>query len=284
MVVVLLGCGATATVAGGPTPTPTATTPPTATPLPTTCAQLNGFGGATALTLAHMEFPTDTVALAPVTTGGGTGTFTVRDYTACTPHSTTDLTVSTGKGPEAFTHLLLFYGWEPSKTFPKDAQFQSACGSVPCFVSLGMGAGDDPISQQYLELKSVSASSTGLVTYHLLIALPPPKPACTVPIYDTNPHPYVTTFGTIQVPPLTREGTSDGHMGSVTHYLCSAGTVSTISAFMATALTNAGWSHGSGSYPGGGCDWNQTSGGYHWCLNVSITNPADWTITTHPPM
>lgn len=290
LVLLLAGCGASTSVVGNATavPSTTATTAPTptatATPVPTTCAQLPGFGAATALNLAHMQFPASTVAPQPIGSVGDTGQFTVSDYSACTPNSTTALTVSTGKGPEAFTHLLLFYGWGPSKTFPADAQFQSACGSVSCFVSQYMGAGDDPITQQYLELKSVSASSTGLVTYHVVLAYPPSKPACSVPIYDSNTHPYFTAFGTIPVPPLTREGTPDGHMGSVTHYLCSAGTAATVSAFMNKALPMAGWSKGSGSYPGGGCDWNQMSGGHNWCLNVSITSAADWIITTHAPM
>lgn len=129
----------------------------------------------------------------------------------------------------------------------------------------------------------VSQQATLAVT-----ALPPP---CTVPINDTNPHPYIASVALgpsgstpIALPPQTKEGTSDGHAGSVTHYFCSAGTAASISTSMTSALQAAGWTSGSGSYPGGGCDWSLQSGTSTWCLNVSIADPANWTMTTHPPM
>ncbi len=269
-------------------PTATATPTLTPTPVPTTCPQLAGFASATPLTLAHMRLPDNTVARPPTTTGGGTGQFTVADYYACAPNSTTDLIINTGKGPEAFTHLLLFFGWAPNSTFPADAEFQSACGSAACFVSKYFGNADDPITQMYLELKSVTDNGHGLITFHLLLATPPAKPACNVPIYDTNPHPYITAWGSgssaVQLPPLTREGTSNGHAGSSDNYFCSAGTAATISTFMNKAFPMAGWSPGSGSYPVNICTYNIKGSGVTYCVTLNITDPTDWVITTHAPM
>lgn len=284
----LASCGTnptvgTSTVSGGPTATPTATAPATATPIPTTCAALPGFGGATTLTLAHMAFPSGTVAAAPATSGGGDGQFGLADYSACAPHNTTALTVATGKGPEAFTHLLLFYGWAPSPSFPADAEFQTACGGAACFVSTYLGSASDPISQYYLALKSVAATSTGLVTFQLIEATPPPARPCHVPIYDTGPHPYLTGYGGLELPPLTRAGTPDGHAGSVTGYYCSAGSAAFVNAFMAKALPKDGYTPDPADGSGW---WKVTCHGTFTCrlYMAPATDPSDWTMTSYAPM
>lgn len=137
---------------------------------------------------------------------------------------------------------------------------------------------------------SISAVYGG-VSKQVSLTVTAPPPPCSVPINDGNPHPYITSvmFGPAgsaptALPSQTKEGTSDGQAGSVTHYFCSAGTAATIATFMTGAFQTAGWTAGSGSYPGGGCDWSLKSGSYTWCLKVSIADPADWTITERPPM
>src|SRR5487761_2137098 len=108
-VLALAGCssGGTASSAtatpGAPTATATLAPSPTPTPQPTTCAQLPGFASASSLTLANMALPAGAVAPAPTTSFGGAGQYTITAYTICVPNNTSDLIVSTGKGPEPLT-------------------------------------------------------------------------------------------------------------------------------------------------------------------------------------
>ena len=107
----LAGCGgAGGAPGGGTTNAPTATA--TATPQPTTCTQVQGFTSASGLTLPNIELPAGAIAPVPTTSFGGTGQYTIKTYTVCVPNTTSDLVVSTGKGPEPLAHLLSFYGWD----------------------------------------------------------------------------------------------------------------------------------------------------------------------------
>jgi len=273
----LLVAACSVTAKGGPSATAT----PTNTPIPATCPQLPGLAAATPLTLPNMQLPAGTVAAAPVTSAGGAGQFKLSDYYACAPNSTTSLIVNSGKGPKPFADLILFYGWGNSTTFPADGAFPSSCGGGKCFSYLAD-------TERYLDLKEVKDNGNGLITFHLVDATPPATPACHVPIFDSNPHPYIANWGgtpPIALPPLTKEGTSDGHAGSVTHYFCSAGTPATITAFMNQAFPAAGWAAGSGSYPANICTWSKAGGGVTSCVTAGpITDPANWVMTTHAPM
>lgn len=275
----LMSCGASTAL----TPA-TPTTPPTATPTPLpSCATIlpGAHAAATIAGFSELRFPTGAVDAGPTTSAGGVGQFTIQAYDVCYSGTQDDL-VGPFSGHHSVTAYLLGAGFGTALTFPYQGAFQQTCPHY-CY--------DFADNQRYIAFENITDHGSGLITYRLRLAVPPPTPACHVPIYDTNPHPYFTAeaIGSssptlVQFPPLTKEGTSDGHMGSVTHYFCSAGTAATISAFMTQSLTAAGWSPGSAHYAPGGCDWSISAGGYGWCLNVSITDPSDWIITTHVPV
>jgi hypothetical protein len=240
---VVLGCGGSSVVQIGPTPTPTST------PRPTTCAQIQGLAGATPLTLPHMEFPAGTVAAAPVTVNGGAGQFTIADYYACAPNNTTDLIVNTGKGPEAFTHLLSFYSWDTWPAFPYASAAQQACKNTSCFAfdvdnaQKGLFIGP-PV---FLALDNVTDNGNGLITFHLRLATPPAEPACG-PSFDSaddalyGHHPVyvvITDPSAVQWPPLTRL-VGDSTPSTIGEDLCSAGDAGWVMAFMDLQFSSHG--------------------------------------------
>jgi len=276
-VLLLAGCSTSAAGSeNGPSfgaPTATATpAQPTPTLVPTTCAQLAGFSRASSLTLSNMELPQGTIAPAPRASAGGTGKFTIKDVDACTANNSTDLMVNSGKGPKAFTALLPFYGWASASTFPGDGQIQKSCGSAQCFVM--------PDEQHYLELSGVTAHPNKLITFHLRIAAPPPAPTCDPLTGDT----YQTTLDaggglSIPLPPLTRLGMSDSAAGSTYVALCSAGTASSVKAFLQVAAPAYGWQSN------GSLAWKRSKNGLAYTFDVfSLTSATDWTLRTHPPM
>lgn len=268
------GSGSTSTGNGhGATATNTAVSP-TATTTPTSCAQLPGLSGATALNLFGLTYPPGAVAAAPHNSAGGTGQFTVSVYSACAPNTDANLTFATGKGPTPFTKILLFSGWASSKTFPADGQFQSACSSQ-CFIG--------PDGTQYLSLASITPVVNGLVTFQLIVATPPPAPTCDPSHFGDNT--YVTSIQgpnntTIYLPPLTRISTDKGggYAGGVVTAYCSAGSGASVNAFLQATLPNGGWQSA------GPSSWKTSNGQLTWTMDITVNTPAMWTINQHVPM
>lgn len=274
--VLLAGCGSESitTPQGpsiyGPTATPSAVTQ-------MTCANLASFSGATALTIPQMEFPADTVGIVSTLVAGGTGQFTVLDYQGCTPNSTTDLIVTSGKGPLPFTSLLPFYGWTASTTFPVGGQIQQTCGTAKCFATAD-GSG-------FLELDSVVDHGGQLITFHLRRTTPPAAPSCSSTTFaDASYHVTIDDGGGVQIPlpPLTRLGRGDGTAGSVYVPACSAGTAASVTAFLRAALPAYGWQPDPASSP---TSWKLLYGGLTHRLDIAaITDAANWVLRTHPAM
>ncbi len=253
----------------------TATTAPSATAQPTTCAQVQGFASAAALSLPAMEFPAGTVAQNPAISAGGAGQYTVKTYQACAPNTDTNLTVSTGKGPEPFTKLVLFYGWAQWSQFPTGGDAQMACPGV-CFAfnasdaskGLFMGA------PGFLSLENVTSLGHGLVTFTLRMTAPPAAPGCYFPQPGGAPEIaiwYDQSAG-IQYPPLTY-ASGDATMSTDGFALCSPGTVGSVKAFMDHQFLAAGYA----SDPCQAYDcWKKSS----LVVSMQFTSAKQWFIFT----
>lgn len=236
----LAGC---AQSSGGASATATSTPNPTATAQPTTCAQVPGFASAATLSLPAMEFPAGTVAQNPATSAGGAGQYTVKTYQACAPNTDANLTVSTGKGPEPFTRLVLFYGWAAWSKFPTGGDAQMACPGV-CFAfntydaSKGLFIG----APGFLALEHVTSLGHGLVTFTLRVTAPPAAEDCNFSQSGGAPEIaiwYDQSAG-IQYPPLTY-ASGDATMSTDGFALCSPGTVASVKAFMDHQFSAAGY-------------------------------------------
>ncbi len=260
------------------TPTPANTAIPTVTPAPT-CASLVP-GSSPLGSIPH--FPevvlppgTNPVASAPQTTGGGAGQFTITTYNVCFTGTTSDV-----NGPFSTHHSLsanlLGTGWGLTpNTFPFDTQYNKTCSaSQACYFS---GA---PIVGRQLEDDNLVSHSNNLVTFHLILALPPVGPACNSN-FTHSPTPGIqtsisTAYGTVPLPPVSYIAPDDftGHGGVDA---CSAGTAATLSAFLTTYMPQNGWTLHASS--GSQQTWKSNSG----CINISTSSSALWTTSWPEP-
>jgi hypothetical protein len=260
---------------GGEGSSPTATVAPTTTVVATTCAQVSGFSGATPVNIANTQFPTDTVVIAPTSTGGGAGQFTVKDYYGCAPNTDTSLTVQTGKGPEPFMHLQEFYGWTPSSTFPNDGEMQTACAANSC-----LDFGQE--HSRFLSVTNATALPNKLVTFHLRVTTAPAAPSCGSNFTNSSLKGYQLTaaFNT-PLPPLTLGVPDDASGGVRGEDLCGPGTVASITAFMHKALPAAGWTKGSSAQCifSAQC-WTKASDAISW----QVTDPKSWIVAYRQQM
>jgi hypothetical protein len=287
----LAGCSS----AGGATddattsaPTRTATATATATPQPTSCAQVQGFSGASSLTLPNMQLPAGAVAPAPTVSGGGAGQYTIKTYTVCVPKNTSDLIVSTGKGPEPLTHLLAFYGWVTWTQDPVSGSAQQLCaGSCFAFdvdnLTKALFAG----APRFLSLDQVTPLANGLVTFTLKLAQAA-DPTCSsmfttsdMAVYGHAPeYTLYYDFGgpgaSIQLewPPMTRL-VGDSAPAIVGQDLCSAGTAASVKAFMDNQFAAHGFTSVACAANGNDC-W--TSAGT--TVTMNITSASDWMLST----
>lgn len=275
--------GAAPTASVAPTATATPLPTPTATPLPTTCAQVKGFAGATALTLANMQLPTGAIAPAPAIGFGVAGQYTVKTYNVCVPNNTSDLIVSTGKGPEPLTHLLSFYGWATWTRFPTEGDAQQACaGSCFAFnvddLSKALFSG----APRFLSVQNVTPMPHGLVTFTLKLAQAS-DPTCAsmfnssdIAVYGHQPEYtlyYDMTAG-IQLPPMTRL-VGNSTPSTIGQDLCSAGTTTTIKAFMDHQFSSHGYTSVACSSYGNDCWKNSAT-----TVMMNITSASDWNLST----
>ncbi|HEX8994581.1 MAG TPA: hypothetical protein VF812_00975 [Ktedonobacterales bacterium] len=274
---------ATATATSAPTATATPKPTPTATPQPTTCAQVPGFSGAVALTLANLELPSGAIARAPSVSFGGAGQYTVKTYSVCVPNNTTQLIVSTGKGPEPLAQLVLFYGWAPWTHFPSGGAAQVGCTGT-CFAFNA----DDPTkalfsgAPRFLAVQHVTQLPHGLVTFTLALAQAP-DPTCAsmfatsdMAIYGHQPEYtlyYDLTAG-IQWPPMTRL-VGNSTPSTIGQDLCSAGNPSTIKAFMDTQFSSHGYTSVACSVSGGDCWKNSAT-----TVTMTFASASDWSLST----
>ncbi len=288
----LAGCSGTgATPGGGTTNAPTATA--TATPQPTTCTQVQGFTSASGLTLPNIELPAGAIAPAPTTSFGGTGQYTIKTYTVCVPNNTSDLVVSTGKGPEPLAHLLSFYGWDAWtwETLSNSGDGHEACaGSCFAFNLDNVTTGSFSGAPRFLSLENVTPLANGLVTFTLKLAQAP-EPTCgsmfdtaDMAVYGHAPE-YVLYYAiggpgaSIQMewPPMTRL-VGNSTPSTVGQDLCSAGTAATVKAFMDAQFSSHHATSVACTANGNDC-WNL--GGT--TVTMNITSSGDWMLSMPRP-
>lgn len=290
----LAGCaassgGTTGGTTGGGTNTttaPTATATLAPTPQATTCTKVQGFSGATSLSLPNMELPAGAIAPAPTTSFGGAGQYTVKTYTVCVPNNTGELIVSTGKGPEPLTHLLSFYGWAEWNHFPAGGDAQQSCAQA-CFafnmddLSKALFTG----APRFLSVEQITPLPHNLVTFTLKLAQAS-APTCPS-MFDTSD---TATYGHapeytlyydlatgIQWPPMTRlVGNSAPDI--IGQDLCSAGTTASVKAFMDHQFSSNGYTSVACTGFGNDC-WKSGS----TTVMMNITSASDWTLGTPRP-
>jgi hypothetical protein len=87
-----------------------------------------------------------------------------------------------------------------------------------------------------------------------------------------------TAYGTVPLPPLSRTVPNDASGGVRGYDICSAGTASTVAAYMQQNLPAYGWTRVSSS--GDMESWKNSKGTINW----SVSNPLDWNINWHVPI
>jgi hypothetical protein len=226
---------------GSPTPTGISSTP---TPQPaaevTTCPNLSGFSGAQAATagsgFSDVSFPTNSISTSIATSGGGAGRFTIKQFDACTPSTTTSAIYS------YFASGLPGSGWSGASTYPYDGAWQASCGDPYCWKK------DN--KPRYVSLEKVTNQGNGLVSYHIRLAIPPAGPTCSsgIDIYTGKTWDPNVSDVPVQSPPFTLDGLGDGYDDSVAAHtavqdMCSAGNMTAVNNFFNIELPKHGWSH-----------------------------------------
>ncbi len=276
--VTLVACSGANGEAGGATFTPQ----PTATSVPTSCAQIGEFAGAGAASagagFADVTFPSGSLSARPTLHPGGVGLYAIAEFDVCTPNAD-PLTIES-----YFTTQLGANGWTTSARYPFDGGYLAVCGDPYCWFK--------DTAPRYVSLEQVTARGNGVVTYHLRLATPPPAPNCPTPAFQGPPYQgFFPTANTpdLPLPPLTEFGalTKTGNLTGES--LCSAGTATTINSYLQSELAMLGWTQGSlpaadqcgktnttftGWVKGSrGVSWQTTNGkqltpnGYVWTIN-----------------
>jgi hypothetical protein len=214
------------------------------TPTPkqaTACSDLSGFSGAQAATagagFSDVSFPANSISASIATSGGGAGRFTIEQFDACTPATTTSAVYS------FFANGLPGAGWAGASSYPYDTAWQASCGDPYCWKK--------DYKPRYVSLEKVTDRGNGLVSYHVRLAIPPAGPTCSsgVDIYTGKTwDPNVGSVPSLQSPPMTLDGLGDGYDDSVAAHtaiqdMCSAGNITAVNNFFNTELPKHGWSH-----------------------------------------
>ena len=246
LVLVLAGCTSTVVVTGEPGSSSTTTTTTTTAATPTTasssgatgCHAQSGFSSAVDATagpgFSDVTFPTNSISTSISASHGGDGRFTIRQFDVCTPSTTTSAVRS------YFASGLPGAGWTQAPLYPYDGAYQASCGDPYCWKK--------DHAPRYVSLESVTSHGSGVVTYHMRLAVPPTEPSCTpdsAGIYSTRSYDTVLPeSNNAPAPPLTKDGLGDGSPGRFAEVgECSAGSESTINAFFNAELGAHGWHH-----------------------------------------
>ena len=106
-----------------------------------------------------------------------------------------------------------------------------------------------------------------------------PAPACG-PNFSGQPYQstLTTDFGTVPLPPLSRAVHDDASGGQRGFDICSAGTASSVSAYMQQNLPAYGWTFVSSS--GGMQTWKDSSGTITW----GVSDPLNWIVYWRVPL
>jgi hypothetical protein len=238
----------------------TLTTNRTPTTIPS-CANL--LPGATpAGTLAgfnDIPFPNGTVKANMQATRAGDGIFQIIQFDFCFTGQVTDIYVPFAAHPSIFTTLRAA-GWrlgQPSG-FPYDGQLVTACRPQPdfCMITNDDETHSGAPTERLVAFEQITNHGNDIITFHLLLALPPTSPNCppnTPPVVFLPVYPNLPGLSPIPLPPLSSlgisftSGTKDdplSHIEYLETIICSAGTSTSISNFYSTELLQLGWHSG----------------------------------------
>lgn len=258
----------------------TATSQPSATPTSpatvTSCAQLPTFASASPVgDFYSLQFPASTVANGVTPATPATGQFGVVTGSFCTANTTTQLTITGGKGPEPFVTALLFEGWANATTFPTDGYLQKTCATgMTCFSNTG--------NNDFLVLQNVVDHGNGIVSYQLAHATAPTAPSCNSN-FASSPTPGIILFLTDFVPPVPLPPVSrtvpDSAAGLTGIDICSAGTAASVTTFMTTYLAATGYTKvasDSRCFYMSEC-WSSPSS----AISFDVTDPTLWHVAFH---
>jgi hypothetical protein len=255
---------------GGSTPTPQQAT---------TCPNLSGFSGAQAATagagFGDVAFPSNSISTAIAISGGGAGRFTIKQFDACTPSTTTSAIYS------FFANGLPGSGWAGVSTYPYDGAWQASCGDPYCWKK--------DYKARYVSLEKVTDRGNGLVSYHVRLAVPPAGPTCSsgIDIYAGKTwDPNVGDVPGLGAPPFTLDGLGDGYDDSVAAHtsiqdMCSAGSGTAINNFFNSELAKHGWSHSTPSSAMSsachttGAQWWKGKDLFQWTIDTSGSPAAN---------
>lgn len=257
---------ATATATSVPAATPTAT----ATPTPT-CANSLADAGPVRLGASFnhpIAFPAGTVGTVPIVTASGTGLFTVRQVSLCTPASS----ISAVKSFYATQLRPTPYEWLRQPRFPGDGGMMVACASS-CWLNPQGGA---PLL--YMALDTFVQHGTAVTTYRLRWAVSPPFPVCgpgfASPAADGLTYFLPDISPTIALPPVSTT-IGDDASNARGFQICSPGTVASVTAFMLKELPANGWSATTSSR----CVFNaECWGSGSAVMSWQVTDPLSWVI------
>ena len=162
-----------------------------------------------------------------------------------------------------------------SPSFPFNAQYHQACSSPQvCLVSTGSTPGRE------LEITGLTAHRQSLVTFSMILALPPAAPSCNTNFSNSPIQGFQTSlstdYGIVPLPPVTLETEDDatGHRGDD---LCSPGSATMVANFLSTYMPENGWT----SYSSSAQQqiWKSSSG----CIAILIQDPTQWIVSWPNP-
>jgi len=261
---------ATATSTGSASGSPTAQPSANAT-----CASADPGAGTINLTSTleyPIVFPDNSVGTPPNQTAGGTGLFTVYQFTACSPATTiNDVNAYFASHLGALPH-----GWITWKQFPADGGLMANCGG-PCWYDPKGGAFDYLIFDQFTD------QGNGVVTYRARYAVSPNFPTCNSN-FNNPPATQVNFFlpgypVALPLPPLSSTTPDDASGGQKGFDICSPGDISSVSAFMQKELPATGWSQSSTGTSQDACTFTSEC----WvngqnAISFNVTGADSWII------
>jgi hypothetical protein len=244
---------------------------PAATPAPAAaCASiLPGASPAAAITgFSGLTFPAGAVMTATKSSFGGASQFTVLETDVCYSGTAGDLTGPAGASPSV-TAALLHAGWSASPSFPYPGDLLQSCTSQ-CY---------QLDHTHYVGLERITDHGSRRFTYHLRLAAPPAAPTCNSNFAGSPIHGAQTTVEGVPLPPVTFVVPDDA--ANIRGYdLCSSGTASSVSAFLARSLPADSWAKSASDPHCFYSDQCWTKGGN--VISWHVDDPTDWHIASHP--
>jgi hypothetical protein len=282
-------CGVKNTAGADATPgasaTPGAAATPTVGPA-TSCADIPGMQGAQSAEIFNTDLQGGLGLATSTITSPASATYEVVQYSVCVkvyPAGTvgnisapfvSDTSSATAEAAEALN--LKGRGWGTTTSFPFDGTTLTSCSqSQFCYTT-------EP--QYYLELEHAVDHTHGVITFLLRLASPQPLVRCDPQLFpiDTYPSSFTPQWNAaIPLPPVTRVSGGYGDSLGITTYLCSAGTIAAIQAYMMKYLPKYGWTP---LMVNGTQLWKAGSGGGPLYIRINpITDPRKWSILEYFP-